>query len=52
MDLKIFKIAANNKNNNVLKNYDYILKQKNSMCGDEIEISVKLKNKKEEDNNK
>ena len=46
MDLKIFKIAANNKNNNVLKNYDYILKQKNSMCGDEIEISVKLKNKK------
>ena len=46
MDLKIFKIAANNKNNNHLKNYDYILKQKNSMCGDEIEISVKLKNKK------
>ena len=46
MDLKIFKIAANNKNNNVLKNYDYILKQKNSLCGDEIEISVKLKNKK------
>ena len=46
MDLKIFEIAANNKNNNLLKNYDYILKQKNSMCGDEIEISVKLKNKK------
>ena len=46
MDLEIFKIAANDKNNNLLKNYDYILKQKNSMCGDEIEISIKLKNKK------
>ena len=42
MDLKIFKIAANNKNNNHLKNYDYILKQKNSMCGDEMEVSVKV----------
>ena len=42
MDLKIFEIAANNKNNNLLKNYDYILKQKNSMCGDEMEVSVKV----------
>ena len=45
MDLKIFEIAVNNKNNNLLKNYDYILKQKNSMCGDERDIYVKLKNK-------
>ena len=46
MDLKIIKIAANSKNNRLLSAYDYILKQKNSVCGDEIEISIKLKNNK------
>ncbi len=46
MDLNILKIASNTKNNKLLKSYDYILKQKNSLCGDEIEISIKLKNKK------
>ena len=46
MDLKIIKIAANSKNNRLLSAYDYILKQKSSVCGDEIEISIKLKNNK------
>ena len=46
MDLKIIKIAANSKNNKTLSAYDYILKQKSSVCGDEIEISIKLKNNK------
>ena len=46
MDLKVFKLAANTKNHKLLKNYDYILKQKNSLCGDEITISIKVKNKK------
>tara|TARA_B100000965_G_scaffold405041_1_gene437659 strand:+ start:2483 stop:2884 length:402 start_codon:yes stop_codon:yes gene_type:complete len=46
MDIKIIKIAANSKNNRLLSAYDYISKQKSSICGDEIEISIKLKNKK------
>ncbi len=46
MDLKILKIAANTKNNRLLKNYDYKTKQKNSICGDEIEVSIKLNRNK------
>ena len=46
MDLKIIKIATDSKNNKLLNAYDYILKQKSSICGDEIKISVKLKNNK------
>ena len=46
MDIKIIKIAANSKNNRLLSAYDYISKQKSSICGDEIEISIKLKNNK------
>ncbi len=46
MDLNIIKIAANSKNNKLLSVYDYILKQKSSICGDQIEISIKLKNNK------
>ena len=46
MDIKIIKIAANSKNNRLLSAYDYISKQKSSVCGDEIEISIKLKNSK------
>ena len=46
MDLKIIKIAADCKNNKLLKNYDYFYRQKSSVCGDEIKISIKLKNNK------
>ena len=46
MDLKVLKFAADTKNHKLLKNYDHILKQKNSFCGDEIVISIKIKNKK------
>ncbi len=46
MDLKIIKIASDSKNNKLLDSYDYILKQKSSICGDEIKISIKLKNNK------
>ncbi len=46
MDLKVLKFAADTKNHKLLKNYDHILKQKNSFCGDEITISIKMKNNK------
>ena len=46
MDLKVFKLAANTKNHKLLKDYDYVLRQKNTFCGDEIIISIKAKSKK------
>ncbi len=46
MDLKVLELAANTENQKLLKNYDFILKQKNSFCGDKIEITIKIKNKK------
>ena len=46
MDLKVFKLAANTKNHKLLKDYDYVLRQKNTFCGDEITISIKVKSKK------
>ena len=46
MDLKVFKLAANTKNHKLLKDYDYVLRQKNTFCGDEITISIKAKSKK------
>ena len=46
MDLKVFKLAANTKNHKLLKVYDYVLRQKNTFCGDEITISIKAKSKK------
>ena len=45
MDLKILKIAANTENNKEIKNYTHKAKYKNSMCGDEMEISLIEKNK-------
>ena len=30
----------------LLKDYDYVLRQKNTFCGDEITISIKSKSKK------
>ena len=46
MDLKVFKLAANTKNHKLLKDYDYVLRQKNTFCGDEITISITAKSKK------
>ena len=46
MDLKVFKLAANTNNHKLLKDYDYVLRQKNTFCGDEITISIKSKSKK------
>ena len=46
MDLEILKIAADTKNNKDLKNFTHKSKYKNSMCGDEMEISIIVKNQK------
>ena len=42
MDLEILKIASNTTNNKILKNHTHSSKLKNPICGDEMEISVKL----------
>ena len=46
MDLEILKIASNNENNKVLNTYTHSSKLKNSLCGDEISLSVNIKNLK------
>ena len=46
MDLEIIKIASNTVNNKVLKNHTHFSKMKNSICGDEMQISIIIKNKK------
>ena len=46
MDLKKIKIASNIENNRKLNDYTEKLKNKSSFCGDEIEISLKIKNHK------
>ena len=42
MDLEILRIASNTTNNKILKNHTHSSKLKNPICGDEMEISVKL----------
>jgi len=44
MDLKILEIASNTENHKVLKNYTHQSKNKNPLCGDEMEISLVVKN--------
>ena len=44
MDLKILEIAAHTENNKVLKDYTHHSKNRNSICGDEMEISLIVKN--------
>ena len=44
MDLKILEIASNTENNKVLDNFTHRSKNKNPICGDEIEISLVVKN--------
>jgi len=46
MDLEILKIASNTENNKILKNHTHYSKLKNPICGDEMQIAVKIfKNK-------
>ena len=46
MDLKILEIASNTKNNKIIKNFTHLAKNKNPICGDEMEISLKITNDK------
>ena len=46
MDLEILKIAADTKNNKEVKNFTHKSKYKNPLCGDEMEISLVVKNQK------
>ena len=46
MDLKILEIASNTKNNKIVKNFTHLAKNKNPICGDEMEISLRITNDK------
>ena len=46
MDLKILQIASNTENNKVIKDHTHKATQKNSICGDQMEISIKVKENK------
>ena len=46
MDLRILEIASNTENNKVLDNFTHQSKNKNPICGDEMEISLLVKNDK------
>ena len=46
MDLEILKIASDDDNNKYLKNYTHHSKLKNSLCGDEIQINLIIKEDK------
>jgi len=43
MDLKILEIASDTKNHKVVKNHTHQSKDKNPLCGDEMEISLIVK---------
>ena len=49
MDLKIIEIASHTENQKVIKNYTHQSKNKNPLCGDEMEISLIVKNNIVED---
>ena len=49
MDLKILEIASNTENHKVIKNHTHQSKNKNPLCGDEMEISLIVKDNKIED---
>ena len=44
MDLRILKIASNTENNKVIDDFTHRSKNKNPICGDEMEISLVVKN--------
>ena len=46
MDLKILEIASNTENNKILDKHTHKSKNKNPLCGDEMEISLIVKNNK------
>jgi len=46
MDLEIIKIASNTVNNKILDNYTHKANQKNPICGDEMQITIKIKKNK------
>ena len=46
MDLEVLNIAANTDNNRNIKNCTHVSKLKNSICGDEMQIELILKNEK------
>ena len=46
MDLKILEIASNTENNKVIDNFTHRSKNKNPICGDEMEISLIVENDK------
>ena len=46
MDLNVIKIAENTKNFKSVKNYSHKYKHKNAICGDEIEITLKIRNRR------
>jgi nitrogen fixation NifU-like protein len=43
MDLRILEIASHTENNKVLENFTHKSKHKNPLCGDEMEISLVVK---------
>ena len=46
MDLRILEIASNTDNNKILDKHTHKSKNKNPLCGDEMEISLFVKNNK------
>tara|TARA_B100001059_G_C17443196_1_gene383671 strand:- start:180 stop:581 length:402 start_codon:yes stop_codon:yes gene_type:complete len=46
MDLKILQIASNTENNKIVNNFTHRSKNKNPICGDEMEISLIVENDK------
>ncbi len=40
MDLRILEIASNTENNKIIENFTHKSKNKNPLCGDEMEISL------------
>ena len=44
MDLRILEIASHTENHKVIKNFTHKSKHKNPLCGDEMEISLIVKN--------
>ena len=44
MDLRILEIASHTENNKVIENFTHKSKHKNLLCGDEMEISLIVKN--------
>ena len=46
MDLEILKMASDTKNHKVIDEYTHISKQKNPLCGDEMQISLRVSKEK------